>query len=95
LRSLAAGCSFGIVAAVIGAVWLYLPSKSEMESLRTEREQLQASIEDLSNRGGRLKHSMCGAGGAAKRFCVLVPAHTVTWNSVENKDAVYVIPMGY
>jgi hypothetical protein len=41
-----AGCSFGILAAVIAAVSLYLPSKSEMESLRTEREQLLASIEN-------------------------------------------------
>jgi hypothetical protein len=90
-----AGCSFGILAAVIAAVWFYLPSKSEMESLRSERAQLQASIEDLSNRGGRLKHSMCGAGGDPKRFCVLVPAHAATWNSVDNKEAVYVVPVGY
>ncbi|SRR6266404_467933 len=90
-----AGCSFGIFAAVIAAAWLYLPSKSEMESLRTEREQLQASIENLSNRGGRLKSSMCGAGGETKRFCVLIPAHSMTWNSADNKEAVYVVPMGY
>jgi hypothetical protein len=90
-----AGCSFGIVAAVIAAVSLYLPSKSEMESLRTEREQLQASIEDLSSRGGRLKHSMCGAGNDPKRFCVLIPAHSMTWNNTDNKEAVYVVPVGY
>ena len=47
-----AGCSFGILAAVIAAAWLYLPSKSEMESLRRERKQLQASIDNLSSRGG-------------------------------------------
>ena len=95
VAGVAAGCSFGILAAVIAAVSLYLPSKSEMESLRTEREQLQASIEDLSNRGGRLKHSMCGTGVDAKKFCVLIPAHPMTWNSTDTKEAVYVIPVGY
>jgi hypothetical protein len=57
---IAAGGSFGIVAALIVAAWFYLPSKSEMESLRTERAQLQASIEDLSKRGGRVMHT-CAA----------------------------------
>jgi len=90
-----AGCSFGILAAVIAAAWLYLPSKSEMESLRTEREQLQASIDNLSNHGGRLKFSMCGTAGETKRFCVLIPAHSMTWNSTDTKEAVYVVPVGY
>jgi hypothetical protein len=89
---IAAGCSFGIIAAVIAVVWFYLPSKSEMESLRAERTQLQASIEDLGNRGGRLTHSLCGD---PKRFCVLVPAHPMTWNTPDNKEAVYVVPIGY
>jgi hypothetical protein len=83
------------LAAVIAAAWLYLPSKSEMESLRTEREQLQASIENLSNHGARLKSSMCGAAGETKRFCVLIPAHSMTWNSADTKEAVYVVPVGY
>jgi hypothetical protein len=90
-----AGCSFGILAAVIAAVSLYLPSKSEMESLRTEREQLQASIEDLSNRGGRLKHSMCGVAGETKRFCVLVPKKPVMWDNLINPTEAYVVPVGY
>jgi hypothetical protein len=90
-----AGCSFGILAAVIAAAWLYLPSKSEMESLRTEREQLQASIDSLSNHGARLKSSMCGATAETKRFCVLIPAHSMTWNSTDTKEAVYVVPVGY
>ena len=89
---IAAGCSFGVLAAVIAAVGFYVPSKSAMESLRTERAQLKASIEDLSNRGGRITHSLCGD---PKRFCVLIPVHPVTWNAVENKEAVYVVPVGY
>jgi hypothetical protein len=88
-----AGCSFGILAAMIAAAWFYLPSKSEMEALRTERAQLKASIEEWSNRGGRLTHSLCG--GDPKRFCLLIPAHPVTWNTVDSKEAVYVVPVGY
>ncbi len=87
-----AASSLGIIAAVMIALAFYLPSKSEMEALRTERAQLQASIEDLSNRGGRLTHSLCGD---PKRFCVLIPAHPATWNAVDNKETVYVIPVGY
>jgi hypothetical protein len=87
-----AGCSFGILAAVIAAAWFYLPSKSEMESLRAERAQLQASIEALSGRGGRLTHTLCGD---PKRFCVLIPAHPMTWNTLDNKETVYVVPIGY
>jgi len=89
---IAVGGGFGIVAALIVAAWFYLPSKSEMESLRAERAQLQASIEDLSNRGGRLTHTLCGD---PKRFCVLIPAHAMTWNTVNNPEAVYVVPVGY
>jgi hypothetical protein len=37
-----AGCSFGMLAAVIVAAWFYLPSKSEMDALRTERAQLKS-----------------------------------------------------
>jgi len=92
VAGITAGCSFGFLAAVIAAAWFYLPSKSEMEALRTERAQLKSSIEDLSNRGARLTHSLCGD---PKRFCVLIPAHPVTWNAVENKEAVYVVPIGY
>jgi len=83
--------SLGIIAAVMIALAFYLPSKSEMEALRTDRAQLQASIEDLSNRGGRLTHTLCGD---PKRFCVLIPAHPATWNT-DNKEAMYVIPVGY
>jgi hypothetical protein len=52
---------------VIAAAWFYLPSKSEMESLRAERAKLQASIEDLAKRGARIKIDSCGG-----RLCVAV-----------------------
>jgi hypothetical protein len=50
-----------------------------------------ASIEDLSKSGGRLTHTLCGD---PKRFCVLIPAHPMTCNT-DNKEAVYVVPVGY
>jgi len=64
---IAAGCSFGVLAAVIAAVVFYLPSRSEMDALRLERAQLQASIEDLEKRGARIKIDNCGG-----RVCVAV-----------------------
>jgi hypothetical protein len=87
-----AGCSFGILAAVIAAAWLYLPSKSEMESLRAEHTQLQISIEDLSNRGARIKMINCGP---AKRLCVLVDRSAGTFGVEGNKDDTYMIAKGY
>jgi hypothetical protein len=83
------------IATTLFAVWWYVPPAAEIAALRAERDQLQASVEELSNGGGRLKHSMCGAPGDPKRFCVLVPAHAATWSSVDSKQAVYVIPVGY
>jgi hypothetical protein len=58
---------FGILAVVIIAVWFYLPSKSEMKTLRAERAQLQATIEDLAKRWARIKLDNCGG-----RLCVAV-----------------------
>jgi hypothetical protein len=87
-----AGCSFGILAAVIVAAWLYLPSKSEMESLRTEREQLQASIDDLTKRGAKMKTIQCGP---QSRLCVLVDRAAGTFGVAGSKDDVYMIVKGY
>jgi hypothetical protein len=42
---------------------------SEMTALRTEREQLQASIEDLTAREARMQINQCGV---KKRLCVAV-----------------------
>jgi G3E family GTPase len=91
-----AGCSFGILAAVIAAAWFYLPSKSEMESLRTERAHLQASIEDLAKRGARIKIDTCGG-----RLCVAVDtdqgqSHVDwrgAWHAVDGEPLA--IPKGY
>jgi hypothetical protein len=96
VASITAGCSFGIIAAVIAAAWFYLPSKSEMEALRAERAQLQASIEDLAKRGARIKIDNCGG-----RLCVAVntdqgQSHVDwrgAWHAVDGEPLA--IPKGY
>lgn len=77
------------------AVWWYVPSVGEMSALRSERDQLQASIEQMSSQGARMKFAMCGAAGEKKRFCVLVPKKPVMWDSPENRTEAYVVPVGY
>jgi len=93
--AIAAGCGLGILLAVAGGVYAYVPSKSEMEALRTERTQLQASIEDLAKHGARLKYSTCGEKGEVVKFCVLIPTKTTTYIASDNPNAVYVVPIGY
>jgi hypothetical protein len=66
-----------------------------MEALRTERTQLQASIEDLAKHGARLKHSTCGQKGEVVKFCVLIPAKSDTYQAPDYPNAVYVVPVGY
>jgi hypothetical protein len=92
VAGITAGCSFGILAAVIATVSLYLPSKSEMESLRTERRQLQASIDDLTKRGAKMKTIECGP---QSRLCVLVDRAAGTFGVARNQDDVYMIVKGY
>lgn len=67
VAGLAADCGFRVLVAVLVAVGFYLPSPSEMAALRTERAQLQASIEDFAKRGARIKIDNCGG-----RLCVAV-----------------------
>ena len=58
------------IAVTLLAVWWYVPSVSEMNQLRAERDQLQtkrgelqASITDLNERGGRIQLNECGDRG--------------------------------
>lgn len=74
------------------AVWWYVPAAAEIAERRAERDQLQATINELMSKGGRLKTSACGD---QKRLCVLIPNRATTWVSVQNKEQVYVIPVGY
>jgi hypothetical protein len=76
------------------AVWWYVPSVGEMSALRSERDQLQASIEDLTQRGGRIKLNSCGNSGDRKRLCVLVDPTAGRFTNAQNTE-IYMIAKGY
>jgi hypothetical protein len=57
------------IAITVLAVWWYVPSVSEMTALQAERDQLQASIEDLTQRGAKIVINNCGP---KRRLCVAV-----------------------
>lgn len=82
------------IAITVLAVWWYVPSVSEMSALRAERDQLQASIEDLTQRGGRIKLNSCGNSGDRKRLCVLVDQTAGKFGNAQSGE-IYMIAKGY
>jgi len=76
-----------IVITLIAVSW-YVPSVSDMQALRTEQSQLEASIADLKQRGGKLQISHCGP---ERRLCVAVEDYA----GIYGKDADYRIAKGY
>lgn len=80
-----------ITVTLLAVAW-YVPTPSEMNQLRAERDQLQASIEDLGKRGAKVKMINCGS---TKRLCVLVDQAAGTFGVAGNKDDVYMIAKGY
>jgi hypothetical protein len=84
-------CAMAITAL---AVWWYVPTVGEMSALRSERDQLQASIEDLAQRGGRIKLNSCGNSGDRKRLCVLVDQTAGKFGNAQIGE-IYMIAKGY
>jgi hypothetical protein len=83
------------IAVTLIAVWWYVPRVSEMKDLRAERAQLQASIEDLSRRGGRIVMNTCGG-----RLCIEASTDQgksyIDWQGAWHAHGVpLVIPKGY
>jgi hypothetical protein len=83
-----------IAIAVLAVRW-YVPQPDEMKALRAERDQLQASIEDLSKRGARIVMTTCG-----KRLCIEASTDqgksVIDWSRAWYADGVpLVIPKGY
>ena len=56
-RAIVALIAFAIT---VLAVWWYVPAKDEIAALRNERDQLQASIKGLKQRGARIAVRECG-----------------------------------
>jgi hypothetical protein len=59
-----------------------------MQALRTEKAQLEASIANLEQRGGKLQISHCGP---KRRLCVAVQDYA----GIYGKDGDYRIAKGY
>jgi hypothetical protein len=77
-----------VIAVTLLAVWWYVPSASDMQALRSEKAQLEASIAELKQRGGRLKLSHCGP---ERRLCVAVD----DYGGIYGKAGDYRIAKGY
>jgi hypothetical protein len=57
----------------VGALLLFvLPSSKEIQSLRSEKDQLAATVADLETRGGHARLKTCGNPGEKLRLCALV-----------------------
>jgi hypothetical protein len=71
-RQLVYGVGWSVTAVLLAFVasWLYLPSSAEMNRLRAEARQLQASIDQLASSGGRSQLMPCGA--TREHLCVRV-----------------------
>jgi hypothetical protein len=80
------------VATTLLAVSAYVPSLSEINAMRTEKEQLQASIDDLSKRGAHMTLTGCGP---QKRLCVLVDRTARSFSLCGRKEDVYMVAKGY
>jgi hypothetical protein len=80
-----------MVIALLG-VWWYVPSMSDIAARRAERAELQASIDDLTKRGAKMKTIACGP---KSRLCVLVDRAAGTFGVAGDKDDVYMIVKGY
>ena len=73
-------------------VWWYVPPQSDIAARRAELDELQASIDDLTKRGAKMKTIGCGP---KSRLCVLVDRAAGTFSVAGNKDDVYMIVKGY
>ncbi|MGH8322180.1 MAG: hypothetical protein ACRETD_00040 [Steroidobacteraceae bacterium] len=76
-----------IVVTLVVVSW-YVPSGSDMQALRTEKGQLEASIADLEQRGGKLQIGHCGP---EHRLCVAVDDYA----GIYGKAGDYRIAKGY
>ena len=78
-------CCSGIPLAIIR---MALPSGAELVLLRRERDALEAQVEQLARRGGRIDLRRCGAGG---RLCVRVEPAAPRYGA----DGDYYVLKGY
>lgn len=75
-------------ALALAITWALLPSRAEIERLRTERDSLAASVARLARRGGRIDLRQCGPAG---RLCARVERSTPAYGT----DGDYLVLKGY
>jgi hypothetical protein len=82
-----------IVAIVVTllAVWWYVPPLSEITDRRAERDQLEASIAELTKRGAKIDLSTCGD---KKRLCVSIDEKAGRFGDPKRGE-LYMIAKGY
>jgi len=76
-----------------------LPDRAEIEALRSEKAELEANIEDLRKRGGKIKLDRCGPDN---RLCVQITSKQGagqddfhgSWQTNDGSKR-FVIPQGY
>jgi hypothetical protein len=76
------------IAVVLFGVGWYVPTPSQIAARRAELDQMRTAIQDLDQRGARLKLNTCGP---EHRLCVLV--HPADGASANQK--IYMIADGY
>jgi hypothetical protein len=79
------------IAVTLTVVWWYVPPLAEITARRAERDQLEASIDDLSKRGARISLSTCGD---RKRLCVAIDEAAGRFGDPKRAEA-YRIAKGY
>jgi len=78
------------MAVTVACVWWSVPSMRQLTALRAQQSKLQPSIEDLNQRGGRVKLSTCGP----EDLSVLVDEAAGTFGAAKRGEA-YMIAKGY
>lgn len=92
--AIAAGVAAGVFAVLAGGVG-YAVGRYEAGAtadLRAERDALQAAVDDLAKRGGRIKLQTCGQQGAG-RLCVQIDQAAGTYGN--ERAGWFAVPKGY
>jgi len=83
---------FAAVLAVAAVLLFMLPSPKEIQALRTEKEQLEATVGNLEARGGRAHVRNCANPGEKARLCVQVDPAAGTFGTNAER---YMVLKGY
>jgi hypothetical protein len=80
--------SVGSCALPAGILWRALPSRTELQAMRSEQDALHASLQQLHRAGGHIELRHCGA---SERLCVRIDRGAPAYGAQGD----YVIVKGY